>query len=112
MTRITFLFAGALLSCAAAVQDAPVAEPDATAPVIAILLLRDRELSIASTSVGVRYDLKDESGTRSQLTLEELEAFAPELAELVRSARAGLDARLDAQVGVGSAGVGWAGRAR
>jgi len=122
MTKSVLLLAGgALCACAAAVEDAPVAEPDDAAPVIATLQLRDHQLTIASTTVGVRYSVTDSSGTRSQLTLEELAAFAPELAELVRSAsaRAGLrfvDARLDARlgnVGAGSEpGVGWAGRVR
>jgi hypothetical protein len=116
MTRITFLLAGsALLACAAVVEDAPLAEPHEAGPVVATLELRDRQLTIASTGDGVRYDVTDASGTRPHLTLEQLEAFAPELAAIVRSASArhglGLDARLDASVGNGSAsGVGWAGR--
>jgi hypothetical protein len=126
MTRIMLLLAaGALCACAAALDDAPVAEPDDAAPVIATLQLRDRSLSIASTTAGVRYGVTDSSGTRAQLTLEELAVLAPELAELARSASAraglgldarlgfGLDARLDANAGSGSEpGVGWAGRAR
>jgi hypothetical protein len=108
MTRTSFLLAGsALLACAGAVEDAPIAEPNEAAPVVATLQLRDRQLTIASTPNGVRYDVVDAGGMRSHLTLEQLEAFAPELAELVRSAAAarGLDARLDA-----SAGMVWAGR--
>lgn len=126
MTRIMLLLSGgALCACAGAVDDAPVAEPDEAAPVIATLQLRDRQLTIASTSVGVRYNVTDSSGTRAQLTLEELAVLAPELAELARSASAraglgldarlgfGLDARLDDRAGSGTEpGIGWAGRAR
>jgi hypothetical protein len=55
---------------------------------------------MSSTSGGVRYDVADATGrVHSQLTLEELEALAPELGALVRSASAqrqpGLDARVD-----------------
>ncbi len=109
MIRTSLLFAGSvLLACAGVVEDALIAEPSDVAPVVATLELRDQRLTIASSANGVRYDVADAGGTRSHLTLEQLEAFAPELAELVRSASAahGLDARLDA-----SAGMVWAGRA-
>jgi hypothetical protein len=130
MTRsMLLLTGGALCACAAAVEDAPIAEASDAAPVIGTLQLRDRELMIASTAVGVRYSVSDSGGTRAHLTLEELAAFAPELAELARaaSARAGLG--IDARLGIGArlehgfgaehgagAGsepaLGWAGRAR
>lgn len=105
MIRILSVLAGsAVLACAAAVEDAPVVEPEEVAPVIATLELRDRRLTVASTSSGVRYDVTDAGGTRAHLTIEQLEAVAPELAELVRSASA--RSALDASVG-----IGWAGRA-
>lgn len=114
---LLLLAAGASCACAAAVvEDAPLVDADSAAPVIATLQLRDRELTVASTASGVRYGVSDSSGTRSQLTLDELEALAPELADIVRSASAragfGVDARLDASVVSGSEPALWAGRMR
>ena len=95
-----------LAACAGATEEGPIAEaPEEPGPVIAIFELRDRKLTISSSSgasdqrgSGVRYEVTDAVGqTYSQLTLEELEAVAPELAKLVRSGTAShsLDARLE-----------------
>ena len=118
MLRLAFLLvsgASFLGACAGAVEDSPVTALSAPAPVVATLQLRDGELTISSTSRGVRYDVADDTGRiRSQLTLEELEAFAPELGELVRSASArrqpGLDARVDRPLQQQPADIVWGGR--
>jgi hypothetical protein len=108
--------AAALLSaCSSSIDEGPGAEPPVT-PVVATLLLRDRRLTISSTPSGVRYEVADAVSTRSQLSLEELEAFAPELGELVRTASArrqpALDARLDPLPPARAVADGvWAGRA-
>jgi hypothetical protein len=83
--------------------------------VVATLQLRDGELTISSTSSGVRYDVADNTGRiRSQLTLAELEAFAPELGALVRSAsvqrKPGLDARIDRPTQQQPVDIVWGGR--
>jgi hypothetical protein len=116
MVRIALSIACVLFSaCAASVGESALADPPLAAPVIATLQLRDRQLTISSTSSGIRYDVAEPSGIRSQLTLDELEAFAPELAELVRTASARLgsepDARLDARPAMDPGVVPWAGRA-
>jgi hypothetical protein len=102
-------------ACAAAVGESALADPPVAAPVIATLQLRDQQLTISATSSGIRYDVAEPSGIRSQLTLDELEAFAPELAELVRTASArlgsGPDARLDTAAATDPGVVPWAGRA-
>ncbi len=119
MLRLVFLLASGvsfLSACAGVVEDSAATAPSGSAPVVATFQLRDGELTISSTSSGVRYDVADDTGRiRSQLTLEELDAFAPELGALVRSASArrqpGLDARVDGPIRQQQpADVVWGGR--
>lgn len=78
-----------LASCAAGLNEAPLADDDANAPVIAILHTRDRELTITGGTKGMRYSLVDADGQLEEdLTLGQLAERDRDLYELVKSAMA------------------------
>jgi hypothetical protein len=92
-----------LASCAASLNEAPLAEEEAK--VVAILHTRDRELTIMGGERGLRYTLVSADGElHDEITIDELAALDAELYEVVKSATAreqvgasrglrGLDAR-------------------
>lgn len=91
---------GVALSGCAAVEDAPLVQGPDAEPVIGVLQLADRTVSILSAADGVRYGLHDREGRwLATLTLEELESRDPELYEIAKAATAArgpaFDARLD-----------------
>ena len=78
-----------LASCAAGLNDAPLADDEGDAPVVAILHTRDRDLTITGGSRGMRYTLVDADGELEEdLTLEQLAERDRDLFELVKSAMA------------------------
>jgi hypothetical protein len=87
-----------LVSCAGVVNENAFLEEPGESPVIGTLQLRDRGLTITSTEEGVRYRITDGLDTSALLTVEELEARAPELAEVIQSATAARQLRLNGRV--------------
>jgi hypothetical protein len=90
-----------LASCAAGLNEAPLVDDDADAPVVAILHTRDRELTITGGTKGMRYSLVDADGELEEdLTLEQLAERDPDLFELVKSAmaRSNVTPKLDARI--------------
>jgi hypothetical protein len=99
--------AGMLLSCAGTLADPPTSTEDqevspqevsaqvltprhdpSGAAVIATLRTRDRELTILSEGGSMRYALLDSAGVSKSLTLDELQAYDPNLFEFVKTAMA------------------------
>lgn len=87
--RAVWFFAVGLLGCTSSWGDAPLETVEAEGQVVVTLQARDAEVTISSTTRGVRYSVRDErGGIQPALTLAQLHDLDPHLFELVRSATA------------------------